>query len=100
MRPDPDAQEITETELWLTKLGVKFVDVRFFTKNQITTGQQVADPVTLEVTIKMEMDRLGAQQAVWPVGNQWALYTPRRQDGKVRLYPSREAAEMVAIHNG
>lgn len=88
------------TELWLTELGTRFIEVRMRVKGDWVDENHVDDPSTILDTIKMSAERLGCRFAVVQLeaGGSWHLYDYRK--GETKSYPSKEAAEMVAIHHG
>lgn len=91
-------------EKWLESLGSTFVTVWMYLPKGTTLTSRpnwvderhIADPETIETTVSMSLERLGGNYAIWQQGDQWALY--RRRPELVRHLPSREAAEMLAIH--
>lgn len=87
----------TDTEAWLEGLGTKFVDVWFFVKGVWIDERHVDDDETFLTTVDMSASRLRANYALWDHGNGWSLLKFR--SGDTKCYPTREAAEMVAIHN-
>jgi hypothetical protein len=77
--------------------GTKLVRVFFVGKDgRLFEELHVDDPTTLAETVAMSLARSHARWAVWPDGTLWAL----TGGGRTRHYPSKEAAEMVAIHRG
>lgn len=97
----------SETEKWLEDLGSKFVVVWLYAPKSTTitsrgTGwmeeRHIDDPETLETTVSMSLERLGGKYAIWAYDGSWALLSRSRT--VLRWYPTREAAEMVAIHGG
>lgn len=90
----PDA-----TRQWLQGMGTTFCDVWFYTRARNWTLElQVEDHDTFLECVGMAMSRLGAGYALWYDGTLGG-YLLKRNFGKIRTYPNREAAEMVAIHN-
>lgn len=91
---------MTETENWIDKqlqLRGQMIGVFFIMHDgRMEEELHVNDPLTLAETVAMSLARTGARWAVYPDGDLWAL----TGKGKTRHYPSREAAEMVAIHRG
>lgn len=86
---------------WLRNLGVKFVGVAIFAEDQIIYEDHVDDATTLPDTIAMSMEKRRARAAVYPWMGRWALsMTGAPLTKKLRYFDTREAAEMVAIHNG
>ena len=93
----PLKHPLTETEQFMLNVGVPMRSIFFIMADgRMAEENHVDDPMTLAETIAMSMDRTGAIWAVYPDGDLWAL-TGR---GRTRHYPTREAAEMVAIHRG
>lgn len=86
-----------KTDAWLEQLGMQFVEVFLIRRDgSYTTERHVNDAFTLPEAVAMSMSTTGAVWAVYPDGDRWAL----TGKGKTRYYPTREAAEMVAIHRG
>ena len=103
MHPKPGSEQ----ERWLASLGSKFVDVSLWVPSPggdgmvFTTERHVDDLTTLPETIALSLDRLKGTAAIYPYMGRWALATPAKDPPKrLRYYDAREAAEMVAIHNG
>jgi hypothetical protein len=91
--PSPHAA----VEQWMQSVGTKFCDVWFFTRNRDwVMEKQVDDHDTFLETVDMALHRLGGNYAMWFDGERWAMV--KRNTGDTKTYPSREAAEMVAIH--
>lgn len=89
--------EIDKNWSWHPHLGLPTVDVFvIMADGRIEHETHILDPVTVAETVAMSLSRTGARWAVYPDGDLWAL----TGKGKTRHYPSREAAEMVAIHRG
>ena len=87
-----------DTERWLEDLGTKFVTVWFFTRGRKWVSERhIDDHETFLETVGMSLGRLGGY-AMWFDGHNWCLLS--RITGDCRTYPSKEAAEMVAIHHG
>lgn len=86
------------TEEWLRNLGATLCPVWFFAKGVWLQEDHVEDHETFLETVDMALKRLKADYAMWDQGGTWALI--RRSTGDTRSYPSRAAAEMVAIHGG
>lgn len=90
----------SETEAWLETLGSRFVEVHFYTRRDghLTWLEErhIDDPETLFTTICMSLERLGGRFAVHPDRGDYVLVDARERTTK--LYGSREAAEMVAMH--
>lgn len=87
----------SETENWMETLGASFQDVRVCLKDGTWTKERhVMDPETIDTTVEMSLGSR-ATYAVYFKRGSWTLRGPA---GRVREYPTREAAEMVAIHNG
>jgi hypothetical protein len=81
----------------MEQMGTKFCDVWFFTRRrEWVLEKQVEDHDTFLETVDMALRRMGGNYALWFDGKSWAL--AKRSTGYTRTYPSREAAEMVAIH--
>lgn len=87
----------SNTEEWLARMGTKFCDVWLFVKGCWIDERHVADNETFLATVVMSIERLGATYALWSDATEWCLID---RNGSIRRYPNREAAEMVAIHNG
>lgn len=86
----------SDTERWLEQLGTGFRDVWMLTKDGWVEECHVDDPETFATTIGMSLDRLRGRFAIWlcPDGH-WQLYDHAKRTAT--CYPSRQAAEMVAI---
>jgi hypothetical protein len=85
-----------ENEKWLADLGAKLGDVTFYHKGEQFTERHVMDPDTIVETVLMTCGRfIGSRAVIWHKG-EWLLIG----SGTRKAYPSREAAEMVAIHHG
>lgn len=99
---DVSKQARTAQESWLEKLGAKFADVQLLVKGEFVEERHVNDPDTIEDTVVMSLERFKAKCAVWPTNDgNWCVFSPYRAEVKrLRYYPTREAAEMVALHNG
>ncbi len=80
------------------RLGVKLIDVWFFNpiRREWWLEQQVDDHETFLTTVSMAFNRLGAKFALWHDTEMWCLLN--HGTGDTKRYPSREAAEMVALH--
>lgn len=77
--------------------GLPMIEVFLIMRDgRMETETHVNDPTTLAETVAMSMSRTRARWAVYPDGDKWAL----TGKGKTRHYPTREAAEMLAIHRG
>jgi len=87
-------------EAWLEGLGTSMCDVWFLQKGSFFLEKHVEDHETFLETVGMALDRLMARYAMWEQGGDkpWALLD--KTTGDTRSFPSREAAEMVAIHGG
>jgi hypothetical protein len=88
----------TETAAWMKSLGVPFVDVVFVRYNGSTDYEShVNDPLTLRETI--DMSTLAARSRAWvyPTQAGWMVVRRGKPD---KLMPTKEAAEMLAIHSG
>lgn len=96
----------TPTEKWLEGLGTTLIDVLFSSHDgELVIERHVADPETIFETARMTLDRLRLRSAVVPYQGRWCVYTPGWQarettGNQYRYYDTREAAEMVLIHNG
>lgn len=95
----------SQTVDWLEELGTKFVDVTLLARKpsgtEILVEQHVDDLTTLPETIRMSMERLRADYAIYPYMGRWCLVSQFKERAKMlRYYDSKEAAEMVALHNG
>ena len=92
----------TDTERWLRSLGTRFCAVKILGKDGAWVDENhVEDPDTFLITVDMSLKRLDARYAVWVEDEQEGRYCLLdRRTGDCRSYPSREAAEMVAIHGG
>lgn len=91
----------SDQEAWLKSLGITFVDVFVRYKGEITYEQHVDDPRTLADTVRLSMERRVGAIAVFPYCGMWAVCAPYTQsDKQTRYYDTKEAAEMIAIHNG
>jgi hypothetical protein len=86
-------------EDWFKSLGINLVDVWFLCADGTWLLQkQVDDEDTIFETIGMPLERVHRTgYALRAYHGRWELTGPAR---KVRYYDTREAAEMVAIHNG
>ncbi len=78
--------------------GEALCKVWFYTGATWRLEAQIKDDETFLPTITMAFDRLKCVYALWSDGEKWYLLS--RTTGDCRRYPSREAAEMVAIHGG
>lgn len=86
------------TERWLAGLGVAFTPVSFLCADGAwVIEQHVDDELTIGDTIRMTLDRSRTSYALRAYHGRWEL--THRIRG-VRYYDTKEAAEMVAIHNG
>lgn len=87
-----------EAEKWLTTLGTQLVSVWFLDKDGVWVDERhVDDSITIDETIDMTLRRTGWRYSLRLCSNgRWEL----RGRGKYRYFDSREAAEMVAVHNG
>ncbi len=96
------ASSRSETEEWLESLGTQFRNVWLYARRNGSyewfDEQHVDDPETFEVTVEMSRARFGASYVVYEHGGKWILIGGKSEHP--REYPSREAAEMVAIHGG
>ena len=87
-----------DAEDWVMSLGVTLVPVAFLCADGAwVVEQHVDDELTISETIGMMLDRSRATYALRAYHGRWEL--TRRGHG-VRYYDTKEAAEMVAIHNG
>ena len=97
----PTPNNRAETETFLERAGLRFVVVRFYLADRDhqpwVEERHVDDPVTLEHVVRQTLSRHRARYAVCPYHGRWALICSARL---TRYYDTREAAEMVAIHNG
>lgn len=83
------------------------IDVWFLDAGHWFDERHTNNPDTLYLTIGMTLDRFDACYALWnggaPETSQWTLLRWKRDNlGTVKLvryYPTKEAAEMIAIHN-
>lgn len=91
----PETPEQADNEAWLETLGAKLVEVTFYRKGEQFTERHVNDPDTLAETVAMGVSRHNAL-AVIPSAKGWDLIGL----GSPKTYPTKEAAEMVAIHRG
>ncbi len=84
----------------LESLGPKFRDAWVYIAADALWlhTPQVDDPSTFDETLDAARSRLKGDYAVYPYGGSWVLVGG--QCGYAKDYPSREAAEMVAIHGG
>lgn len=97
------SDERTDTEKWLEdKLKLPMIQVWFVGHDgRLVDERHVADPDTIFETVKMSIERLGLKSAALPYEGRWCVYTPRRAPpNNLRYFDTREAAEMVVIHNG
>lgn len=86
-------------EAWLAELNIPMVDVSFLCADgKWSTEKHVDDPTTIFETIAMSLGKGGSRYAVVAYQGRWALVGP--SSGKIRYFDNREAAEMVALHNG
>lgn len=92
----PETPEQADNEAWMESLGAKLVEVTFYSRGRQYTERHVRDPDTLAETVRMTCDRLGGM-AVIPDNSGWLLVGSGEMG---KRYPSKEAAEMVAIHRG
>lgn len=83
---------------WLDRVGVPLKSVWFLANGKWIDEEHVDDHDTFLETIAMTFERLKLNYALWSTPEGWCLLSHRT--GDCRTYPSREAAEMVAIHNG
>lgn len=91
------ANNLATTEAWLAAMGVKLIDAWVY--HPLTgwhSARQVDDHDTFLECVDDAMRRKGARYALWHDGEQWCLLSKRT--GDTRRCPSREAAEMLAIH--
>lgn len=95
-----ETEQQQDVEKWMETVGTKFCDVHFFVPR---TGEwweerHVDDHDTFLTTVEMTASRINATSAMWADhdGPSWFCLTFR--SGETRTLPSREAAEMVAIH--
>lgn len=86
------------TEAWLEELGSQFVEVWLYRDTKWFDERHIADAETLETTVSMSMGRLGVRYAIWQEGAAFKVMGPSVD--QLRTLPSREAAEMLAIHGG
>jgi hypothetical protein len=89
-------------EEWLRELNVPLVDVWFLRvgSSDWIEEKHVNDIATIDETIMMTMNRLGCFYALHLYQGRWRLVGRRHPSRLYRYYDTREAAEMVAIHNG
>lgn len=94
----PKLSEIAPGALdsWMRNLNVRLRAVWFYTYRKRTWAfeAQVDDAVTFDECVETARLRLNATHALYEQGDEWALVMGNR----IRFYPNREAAEMVAIH--
>lgn len=83
---------------WLEGLNIPMIDVSFLRSDgSWFVETHVDDPSTIFDTIGMALGRSGNRYAVVLHGGSWVLYSHKHG---ARYYDTKEAAEMVAIHNG
>lgn len=87
-----------ELEKWLGNVGVPLKTVWFLKRGRWFDERHVDDHDTFLTTITMTFERLGLTYALWDTPDGWCLLS--RRTGDCRTFPTKEAAEMVAIHNG
>mgnify|MGYP004701361853 CR=1 FL=1 len=98
------AASSSRPEEWLESIGAEFVDVWLYCRHPATgvrtfeLERLVDDHDTFFDVLAMRMSSRFARHALWDAGGRWALVD--RRTGDTRSYPTREAAEMVAIHHG
>lgn len=92
---DDEARELGTA--WFKSLGVRFHDVWFLINHEWQCRQQVADVETFDECVRADWGRTAARYVVFERDGVWVLWTRGKPE---RRYPSREAAEMVAMHNG
>ena len=90
--------EHTEQEQWLSRLGTRFVTVWFYANGDWFDERHVDDPETIEATAWMTIARFSRAQAIYQRGD--GMWVRQTQDHRKFLYPSKEAAEMAAMHHG
>lgn len=95
-----DPETHAEQEAFAKRLGVALIDVWFMRRRGPEPGwvlePQVDDHETFLTTVSMSLARHGARFALWYDDEMWCLLDTSTNDTK--RYPSRDAAEMVAIH--
>lgn len=86
-------------EQWV-KLGCTFRRCDMLVRGDWRREDQIDDPDTWDECVAEAMARLGASYAVYELHGQFVLIGGPRNIGmsNTRDYPSREAAQMVAIH--
>lgn len=89
----------SDVERWLNDIKVPLVNVRLYIRGDWIDENHVEDAGTIAETVAMSLQRLGGRYAVWRVGDGWMLFD-RMFVEKSRTYPTKEAAEMVAMHHG
>jgi len=87
-------------EQWAAELGSTFVQVWFYERRRrrFLLEPQVDDDDTFLECCSEAMRRIGANLALWDDGEMWNVLD--RRTGDTKRYPSKEAAEMIAIHRG
>lgn len=93
---DPETHAAQED--FAKRLGVNLIDVWFLSPRdkRWRVEPQVDDHETFLTTVSMSLERGGARFALWHDTEKWCLLDKR--SGDTKRYPSRDAAEMVAIH--
>ncbi len=101
--------ESSEDERWLERMGSKFVTVHLYVRKiggfegrhmRWLDERHIDDPETLDTTVSMSLERLGGRYAIWQRDGGWVLLKRGAAVPRLKFYPNREAAEMVAIHGG
>lgn len=86
-------------EKWASSLGCSFCAVWLYQLNcKWILEAQVEDHETFLECVDQAMERHMARFAMWSDGDRWTLLD--RKTGDTRSLPSREAAEMAAMHLG
>jgi len=95
------SDDLTDSQSWLDNmLKSKMVDVWFRGRDgELFSERHVADPTTIFETVEMSIKRFPGKSAAFPYQGRWCVYTPRGGPREFRYYDTREAAEMVLIHN-
>lgn len=79
-------------------LGSKFIEAWLYIDGRWMDERHINDTETLTTTVSMSLERLGGRFAVYECpDHHWQLFD--RLDQTATCYPTKEAAEMVAIFN-
>lgn len=89
----------TDTQArWLRDLGVTFCTVHCLVKGAWIDKLVVDDPSTFDELVDDARRQVGAKYVCYSYGSGFVLLGGKC--GYAKTYPTREAAEMVAMHDG